>query len=124
MGFDYKTEEFSDNHTLQFFLEYSFASGLEAPLQRDPLHFARRPFLYQLLGRVHYDWGENLDITLDAAAAPTRYDVMVAPEIRYTYNDSLTIGLKGTFLFGDETDSFYGAYTENSRVASSLELKF
>jgi hypothetical protein len=124
VGFDYRTEELRQNHYLRLFVEYNFASGLDQPIQRDPLHFARRPFLYQVLARAHYDWGVNLDLSIDVASSPTRYDVMVAPHVRYTVRDVLTVGARGVLLRGHPTDSFYGAFAENSRVETSLELRF
>ncbi len=124
VGADYRTDEFFTNHYLRFFLEYNFASGIDTALARDPLAFARRPFLYQFLARAQYDAGENLHLYVQGAAAPTRYDALIQPGLSYTFRDMLTVAVQASILRGSGYSSFYGRFAENSRISSSVEWKF
>ncbi|RKH68215.1 DUF1302 family protein [Corallococcus llansteffanensis] len=123
LGGDYQTPEFLGDHQLRFFLEFAQTRGVGAPLRDDFVRRLRYPLERALWGRVEWQAGRRWTAMLTAATALNRYDVLVLPEVEFSFSDVLRARVGGAILRGDK-NSFFGSYRDNSRVEGLLEASF
>lgn len=69
-------------------------------------------------------WNQNLTLSLFGYYSPSDRDSYFRPKLNYKVNDTLQIECGGNFFFGEEDNTFFGQFEQNSNVFAGLRYSF
>ena len=130
VGLDYRTGAFFSDHHLHFFCDLWFSRaivGSLAPATDDAFLDANRlrvPLRHALIGRLRYEWGDDLRVDLDVVSAATRYDLLLNPNLRAILFDRLELAVGLLWPMGSGSNAFFGSLRGNRRVTFRLQARF
>jgi hypothetical protein len=69
-------------------------------------------------------WNQNLTLSLFGYYSPSDKDSYLRPKLNYKISDTLMIECGGNFFFGENDNTFFGQFEQNSNVFSGIRYNF
>lgn len=110
--------------SLQYYLEYMQDHDEYLSFMM-PFETKRDEFRHVLTGRLTKQmWNQNLTLSIFGYYSPSDRDSYLRPKLNYKVNDALMIECGGNLFFGEEDNTFFGQFEQNSNVFTGLRYNF
>jgi len=123
-GADMRSGQFLADHCIHFFLELTYTRALAGQLVAGPMSLLRHPLDLAALGRLRYEWGQQLHLDLNLISGLDKLDLIINPEIEWLIIDRISAKIGLLLLFGSGQNSLLHQFEDNRRLTASIELTF
>lgn len=123
-GFDYRTPQFLEDHSLLFYANFTITQALVGSLPGDFFSRLKHPLRLAVAAGVSYEVGSELTITLQAIEGLRRFGLLINPEIEYVFRDTVALKLGCQILLGEENRGLFGLWQDNTRMTLAAEANF
>lgn len=124
LGLDYQTPELWGESRFHLFIELTTSFALRGELQEGLLSMVRFPVPLGLGFRLRYHWSDRLVAETTVITALDAYDMVVRPQVSYTFFDRVVLSFGADLLLGTRGENLFGLFLDNTRLFARLEATF
>ena len=124
LGLDYQTPELWGESRFHLFIELTTSFALRGELEEGLLALVRFPVPLGLGFRLRYHWSDRLAAETTVITALDAYDMVVRPQVSYTFFDRVVLCFGADLLLGTRGENLFGLFLDNTRLFARLEATF